>query len=526
MTTTLDLHDIQGNIIKGYGRYGFPKARYIFYRINHERMGREFVKQLLPLLTHGAPWQEGAKPNATTNIAFTYSGLKQLGLPRQSLQSFPEEFTMGMKGRKDILGDDDSSDPDNWDPIWQEEQQVHIWLSINGTHIEAIEERYEHIYSILAETQGGVEQLHGHRGAGGRTDCAYQDASAIYIDGQPSAREHFGYVDGISEPYFQGSCANPGQVIGGGKVTRYSPNTEEGWEPLETGEFLLGHRDEADEYPASAVPRLLSQNGTFMVYRKLHENVGSFNSYLSNVGKDFPGGEEAVAAKFAGRWRNGAPITSFPTQALADQFIARLVAAKNKFYAAPEGTAKEAAEAIYLELKKQLVAFKYDNDLDGAKCPVGAHVRRANPRGALETGVKGAFQTPGALTNRRRMLRRGLPYGEVDDSTRDEGEHGIIFMAINASIKRQFEFVQQQWMNYGNDFKLSNDRDPLIGNHQRGADGRPEGRAIIEGDRQTQQPPFFCGSIPRLVETRGGDYFFLPSITALHLIAAGTIDPT
>ncbi|MGI9644645.1 MAG: Dyp-type peroxidase, partial [Ilumatobacteraceae bacterium] len=102
-----------------------------------------------------------------------------------------------------------------------------------------------------------------------------------------------------------------------------------------------------------------------------------------------------------------------------------------------------------------------------------------------------------------------------------DGDHGIVFMAIGASISRQFEFVQQQWVNYSNDFKLANDRDPVIGNH--GADG---GRMVIEADPEGTDPPFFCTGIPRFVETRGGDYFFVPSLTALAGIARGTIDPT
>jgi len=115
------------------------------------------------------------------------------------------------------------------------------------------------------------------------------------------------------------------------------------------------------------------------------------------------------------------------------------------------------------------------------------------------------------LINRRRILRRGLPYGEVTDSNDDEGNHGIIFMVINASISRQFEFVQQQWMNYGNDFKLANDKDPLLGNHGLDKQGKPNGRMMIEADPKGEKPPFFCSAIPRFVETREGDYFLSPA---------------
>jgi Dyp-type peroxidase family len=519
MDSALDLHDIQGNIIKGYGRYGYPKARYIFYTINDEKKARQFLQKLIERITTSAPWSIQAdknntaniKPTATTNIAFTYQGLKAIGVPRESLQTFPAAFCMGMKERRDILGDDGISAPENWDPIWQADTAIHIWLSINGQSEASIDECYQAIGKLVSQSESGIEQLSGHRGDNGADNLPFQQASAVYQHGKPTPKEHFGYTDGISDPYFKGSGSDPANIIGGGKLTGKNPKTAAGWQPLETGEFILGHRDEAYEYPKSPQPRLLSHNGTFMVYRKLHENVGSFNHYLTEMAKDFPGGEEALAAKFSGRWRNGAPITTFPSKEEADSYIAELQNAASK----AKASACPMAKAHYQRLKQQLVAFNFDDDLSGGKCPVGAHIRRVNPRGSLEFGVKDAYATPGALVNRRRIIRRGLPYGEVKDATKDDGDHGIIFMAINADIERQFEFVQQQWIIYGNDFKLSNDKDPLLGNHEIDEQGNPEGRMVIEGDKEKKQAPFFCSQIPRLVEVRGGDYFFIPSLTAL-----------
>ena len=102
----------------------------------------------------------------------------------------------------------------------------------------------------------------------------------------------------------------------------------------------------------------------------------------------------------------------------------------------------------------------------------------------------------------------------------------MIFMALNASIRRQFEFVQQQWMVYGNDFRLANDKDPIVGNHADAPGKQPDGRMVIQTGAKDTAPPFFCSRIPRFVETRGGDYFFMPSLTALRMIGDGSIDPT
>ncbi len=531
MTDILDLNDIQGNIVKAYGRFGFPKARYVFLHVTDGRKGREFVSALTNEVTTAAKWSKDPesgnsdKPFSTLNIALTYSGLSRLGLSAETLKSFPSEFIMGMKNRRDILGDDAASAPDHWDTIWQQDKAVDILLSINGRKVSDIEDKYQSISDLLTDSDGGVELLKGHKGPDGESDFPYQDASAVFENGLPSNKEHFGYSDGISNPYFKGCGKSPEQVIGNGKPTGGDPATIDGWAPLETGEFILGYRDEAEEYPVAPMPRLLSHNGSFMVYRKLHQNVGLFNQYINEQGANFPGGTDAISAKFVGRWKNGAPLSLFPDKEKADDFISRMQQIRKQLTQA-EGNEKSALIQEMAQLRSQLSGYNFDHDLSGGRCPVGAHSRRVNPRGSLEFGNKGAFNTPGALTDRRRLLRRGLPYGEVNDPDDNSGEHGIIFITVGASIKRQFEFVQQQWINYGNDFKLSNDKDPVLGNHGTRTDGSPDGNMVIEGEEGGDKPPFFCASMPRFVETRGGDYFFIPSITALKMIAEGIVDPT
>jgi Dyp-type peroxidase family len=528
-----DLHDIQGTVLKAYGRYGFPRARYLLFRVNDGDAGRKFVWELAPKITTSAPWDPhgsatdgAAVPPATTNIAFTYHGLRELGVPRASLQSFPDEFAMGMQARRDILGDDGASAPERWDPVWRAQDQTHVLVWINAQDPAALETRYREIMALLPKDSNGVELCVGHRGPGGREDLPYQDASALYVDGQPTAKEHFGYTDGISNAFFKGVSSHEANVVGGGKPTGAPPTTRAGWEPLETGEFLLGHADEAGECPEAPIPSVLAINGTFMVLRKLHENTGSFDEYLERLGNEFPGGKETLAAKLAGRWRNGAPITAFPTESEANDFAEKHQAAKLAIATAKTREEREAAKRRFSDLNARFVAFDYNKDLDGARCPLGAHTRRTNPRGSLEFGQTAAFETPGAVDNRRRILRRGLPYGDSQKERSDNGDHGIMFMAINASIRRQFEFVQQQWVNYGNDFKLGNDKDPILGNHATTAEGEPDGRMLIETASHDTRPPFLCGGVPRFVETRGGDYFFIPSLTALRMIGKGTIDPT
>ena len=536
MKDLLDYHDIQGNILVNYAEFGFIKARYLFFNVKNVEHGMDFVKEVRKLVTPASLWTKGEVtlpwelPAATTNIAFTYNGLKRLGLPVLTLQSFPDEFIIGMNGRRTILGDDGQSSPKYWDKIWKNPEQVHMFISIDARTEEDRENRYKQILDLLSRFKG-VELLDGHRTENkGKTLC-YQDAAALNDSrGFPTNKEHFGYADGISNPFFKGMTEEMGSVMGGGKkngpkLGYGNPELTSTWAPLETGEFVLGYKDEAMEYPVAPTPPLISKNGSFMVFSKFHENVGKFNDYLNSEGAKFPGGKEALAAKFSGRWRNGAPITSFPTQEKADEIasqrqkdvgeIGRAIAEKNV-------ASFIASRTNFNEINKKFVAFDYDKDSDGSRCPVGAHCRRANPRGSLEF-EKNAFDTPSALDNRRRMIRRGLPYGISRDPGSNDGEHGTIIMSIVSSIKRQFEFVFQQWLNYGNDFKLANDKDPIVGNHAE-INGLGQGRMIVQGEKTN--PPQFLSKIPLFVETRGGEYFFIPSLTALKMIGDGIVDPT
>jgi deferrochelatase/peroxidase EfeB len=516
MTKVLDLWDIQGNVVRPYGRFGFPVARYLLLNVRDGRLGREWLAGLIPRITTSATWGDGPqgvpRPMATLNIAINHAGFVALDLPQASLNSFPHEFTMGMRKRKDIIGDDGPSSPDHWDPVWRSggaDKAVHVLLTLNAQTPAAMATQYDTILQTLAASQGAVALLEGHLGANGQ-ELPFQEGHLLMEDGKPTPKEHFGYTDGIGDPYFDGIADPRYRVEGRGK------QMEDGtWQPLATGEFLLGHIDEAKEYPLAPQPVLFSRNGTYMVYRKLHQNVASFDALLQREGANYPGGPELLAAKFVGRWRdNGAPLVS-----------------------APDAQSKQAWDAQFAQASPEqrdamLSDFSYDDDMSGARCPMSAHIRRLNPRASLEikAGVcpgefvrnKGAFDTPGGLANRRRILRRGLAYGDSTDRGSDAGDHGVIMMMLNANIGRQYEFIQQQWVNYGNDFREANDKEVLLGNHN----AFDPTCVIHAADPSGDVPPRFVRNIPRLVETRGGDYFFVPSLTALRLIARGLIDPT
>ena len=468
----LNATDVQGFVLRGYN---MPYARYCFLHFDDAVGACALIKSLLTIVTTGQLWDQG-KPQSTVNIAFTHNGLVALELPIATLISFPVEFQEGMRARGGILGDTGVNAPEHWDAVWQE-GQVHAWLGINAISLEAIDERFAELTALIVAA-GGVRLLDS------------QDAGALVEDGKVTLKEHFGYTDGFGNPDYLGVCRHtqPGQ----GKLM-----PDGSWASLATGELLLGYADEAGELPVAPVPHILAANGTFMVYRKLHENVGTFRSFLDKWGARYWSGDdlakEKLAAKFIGRWRDGTPIELSPDR----------------------------PNPAIAQDPDQSTNFRYADDGQGTRCPVGAHIRRVHPRDA--------FGFEGRLINRRRITRRGLPYGPYADAhdpnapqdpdELDATDRGVIFMALNANLSRQFEFVQQQWIAYGNDAHLGNDKDLLIGSHSEGE------RYAIQGDTTAANPPLFCTGLPNFVELRGGEYFFLPSITALGMIAMGLVDP-
>lgn len=573
MTRPLNLEDIQGNVTRAYGRFSFPFARYFFLNITNSEEGRKFVEKVRRQVTTAARWPSKAeleagvvgpeKPQCTMNIGFTFFGMLKLEIPSRTMQGMPFEFIEGMKARAFMLGDRDQTETSeeagnwdkHWDPIWQgnragdgnDSNNVHMWISLNaqlktaGTTdpVDALEEQTKLLNEWCKQSKGGVKILKGNSRDG---KAEYQSASAVFEDvhgvKMPTPKEHFGFTDGIGDPVFKGQYPDDRMktaVVGRGKLMG------NGWEPIETGEFILGHSDESQELPPCARPFEFSHNGTFMAYRKLHENVGSFDEVLQEETVDYAAqmdipleeARETLMAKMCGRWSDGVPLSKVSTYAEWTAFGKKMGFDVDPDAKNPILEAGRAAKAQIDYIRSPEASdFRYADDMAGLKCPVGAHMRRVNTRDYLdpvnEVGVdqdtgaqpenKGATT---ALNRRRRVLRRGLPYGPANfDSKDDNTEQGVAMMLMGASLFRQFEFVQQQWIQYGLDFHEGNNTCPMLGNHEH------HKRHTIPSDPATGKPPYVMNKLKTFVECRGGDYFFIPSMTALRMIAMGIVDPT
>lgn len=465
----MDLGDIQGDILRAYGNT-YDCTTYAFVKIEcPPEQARAWFAGVVDHVTTAAPWPKDEKPLTTLNVAVTAAGLRALGVSEHMVDSFSREFREGMASRSTLLGDVGPSDPASWEPGLGT-GDAHVLLTINA------QQTADH-QRALGKMQAAMDEVGGLR-------IVYQEDTELL----PEAREHFGYADGFAQPAIEGTSDD--KARGGGV-----PLADGKWRALAPGEFILGYPDEDTRVdPKRRLPNApaapLGKSGTYMVWRKLYQDVARWRRVIRDAAKLYEGGDEhKLSAKVVGRWTNGAPLEIYPDKA-------------------PDGYDPKKAEDVN--------DFRYERDLDGTRCPVGAHIRRSNPRDALGAVAtpKGVRSFQGHLSFRHRMIRRGMPYGQPlpEGVTEDDGaDRGLVFVSFQGSISRQFEGVQVQWLNAGNIFGLGHDKDFLLG------DPHGKGKMTIQGT-----PPFFLAPQEVFVRTRGGEYLFVPGMTALAALAAGT----
>ncbi|OAN38081.1 Dyp-type peroxidase [Mycolicibacterium iranicum] len=316
---TLELDDIQHILLT---RTPAMTGRYEFLTFDTAAGGRAWLTELLDRVqsaSDAVATMDASKRWIT--LAFTWNGLRALGVPDESLATFPEEFREGMAARADILGDYGPNAPEHWVD------------GLAGDDIHAIailfaRDDQEH-RRCVGEHDKLVARCHGVR------TVSYLDLNA-----NPPfnyAHDHFGFRDRLSQPVMKGSGEEP--TPGSGPA-------------LEPGEFILGYPDEFSPSPEIPEPQALSRNGSYMAYRRLQEHVGAFRAYLADNAES-PQEQELLAAKFMGRWRSGAPLVLAPD---ADD---------------PELGADP--------MRNNDFNYK-EMDPFGYACPLGSHARRLNPR--------------------------------------------------------------------------------------------------------------------------------------------------
>jgi Dyp-type peroxidase family len=315
----LELADIQHILLT---RTPALTGRYEFLSFGNSAGGREWLSALLGRVQSAADVQSSVdSENRWVTLAFTWSGLRALGVPEGSLATFPDEFEQGMVARAAIIGDTGLNHPRNWVGGLASDDLhaiVILFARDDAEHARCVAE-----HEALVAQCSGVKVL------------STLDLKAIPPLDYP--HDHFGYRDRISQPVIECSAEQP------------TPGTGP---PLKAGEFILGYPDEDGPSRGLPQPEVLSRNGSYMAYRRLEEHVGRFRDFLCQQA-DTRDGQELVAAKLMGRWRSGAPLVLAPTN--DDPELATDSSRNNN--------------------------FNYGKmDPYGYAAPLGSHIRRVNPR--------------------------------------------------------------------------------------------------------------------------------------------------
>jgi Dyp-type peroxidase family len=449
------------------------------------------AKQWLGAIAEGLSYGDCRGADRALLVAYAPSGLRRLGLSEDALATFPVAFQDGMTApwRARALGDA----PETW-----------AWGG-PGDEIDAVMV----LYAIDPTALATLEQE--QRAAAGRFGVAVR--AALTFKPLPARnepiREAFGFVDGTSQPVLRGlgrwmepkyraHLVEPGEIVlGYADSSGYlpaSPTVAAGEDPEDV--LPACGRDPTRQRPDFSHPQPagahdLGCNGSFLVVRQIEQNRPAFDEFLATQALAgwgrIPQGlssswQEWIAAKMVGRWRaDGSSLVRHPLRpaSQASRYNGALAEADNEFLFGTE-------------------------DPTGERCPVGAHIRRANPRDTAAAASDSESQAL-AIVNRHRMLRVGRSYVPQQD-----GENGgLVFMCLNADIERQFEFVQQGWV-LGRAFQgLDDEVDPVMGK------GKASGRLTIP----TPGCPVRLQGLQDFVTVKGGGYFFLPGRAAVRFLA-------
>jgi Dyp-type peroxidase family len=314
----LEFDDIQHILLM---RVPALTGRYEFLSFRSTRGGRAWLSAIQEKVQSATEVRTSvASEKRWVTVAFTWNGLRALGVEEASLARFPEEFRQGMVARAEILGDTGTNHPDNWVGGLASPTLHAIVILFAGDETERERCVTEH-NKFVAQCKD-VEVL-----------------SSLDLQAVPPfiyAHDHFGYRDRLSQPVIEGSAEAPTPGSGA---------------PLKPGEFILGYPDEFGTINLPQ-PEILYRNGSFMAYRRLQEHVGKFRDFLRQNAKT-PEEQELLAAKLMGRWRSGAP----------------LVLAPDKDNPALAADPQRNNDFNYKEMDPQ-----------GYAVPLGSHARRMNPR--------------------------------------------------------------------------------------------------------------------------------------------------
>ena len=183
----LELDDIQSGVLRP--RPAPYAATYVLFRIDDRNAGRELMRRLRSVVASAAPSERShsgrSNDDTWVSAALSYQGLKALGVPQASLESFSPEFQQGMAARARSLGDTGESSPEHWEkPLGSADVHVVITAVAPGT---------EQLEAAFARARKSYQEIKGV------TAIWRQDCHVL-----PGEKEAFGFRDGMSHPAIEG----------------------------------------------------------------------------------------------------------------------------------------------------------------------------------------------------------------------------------------------------------------------------------------------------------------------------------
>jgi deferrochelatase/peroxidase EfeB len=556
--TALESNEIQSLILGGLGfmRHG---AALPFALGDDVAAAKAWLRDAMPSVA----FSDGRTLHDATVLGLAATALPRLGLPEDSIATFPPAFIDGMAApwRLRALGDVGKNAPEQWWWGGPDQDRVDGVLvlyardekKLDGLIKSSIDTLRQHghtavrtiLFRALPDKDDPKNSITSKDSAG-HTEA---DIKRLHAKCEP-----FGFVDGISQPVIRGTYkalrnADPIHLVEAGEFVLGYPDNR-GYLP--PGPTLAAIHDPDNLLPLAAdsslhfnsnvvnADRDLGQNGSYLVIRHLEQDVAAFWEACDREGNrlqpSFPPGvtvrpKDFIAAKMVGRWQDGSPLVRYPRYPATDAPVPQRgpqsraggpdVGAAAQIPPAPVRSAGIVVAAPTAETiaedsassdpgssrRKWTLSFEPDNDFlfgtedpQALHCPFGAHIRRANPRESFEPGSLEQL----AITNRHRIMRVGRFYRPTGDQ-----KEGIFFMCLNGDLERQFEFIQQTWLQSPTFHGLANERDPLL------ADPGRQGSYTIP----SRAGPLRVGGLQRFVQTRGGGYFFLPGRRLLTYLA-------
>lgn len=520
----LEVNQIQGNILAGFNK---DNQTLIFLDIHDRKKFKLWLRAITPfvatteevlqfnrlfkLIRSRRKVESRAVLSTWMNIAFSFQGLKKLDDEASKFRD--EAFKAGLAKRSRSL--DDPSEGVGSQKKWLiggEDNEADLLLILASDSIEEMALAVRRVESWIYE---GAE-LNGEVVPSGAAVIFKQRGATL--PSPLTGHEHFGFLDGVSQPGIRGTVGEIKELI----TPRQNPadpnQGKPGQDRLWPGEFVFGYPGQ-DPKDADKKGELKnegpswSKNGSFLVFRRLRQDVDGFHEFLESEGDRLKLGPELFGAKCVGRWASGAPIERATK---ADNLKMSRDDCANNAFDFQEATAPKTPKPGSGQCADNFPKSLAQEDKDGLVCPFAGHIRKAYPRDDKSSDPKKEPFPNEADTETHRLLRRGIPFGDPFDPTviPDDGNRGLLFLSYQTSIENQFEFVIKNWVN-NPDFKdPGSGHDPILGqSDKKGNRERFFSIKLANGEKQTIRLE------KDWVIPTGGGYFFSPSIRALEVLS-------